>query len=206
MAELSQYQKRKQVEDLYEGLDRGQRSQLLELLLEDWAEALPKKGKDYGVAQSSKYAKRLEWLTSHWGTAFTTKTGGSGLRRMPLGTVVAILSLFALQAADSEDDTLTFGSLEDGSELADKVATGLSAMKMAGGEQVTISRSAYNQLQAIRREWEEQGGASPEASTKVLAKIFDQLSAMPSVKSDKEIARYESRKKKVDTTNKAFSK
>jgi hypothetical protein len=192
MAEVSQYQKRKQVADLLRTLDRGQRGMLLEDLLEDWAQTLPKRGKDYGATSSSKYGERLEWLQSHWGTQFPTK-GTMALRRMPLAGVLELLTLFCLGAADSDSEP-SFGSLEDGSELGDKVASALVAMQSAGGPQVVISQAAFNELQKIRREYEELGGASPEASTKVLKKLFDHLQAMPSVKDEKEVARYEKRK------------
>ena len=206
MAELSAYQKKKQVADLLKSLDKGQKQMLREALISEWAETLPQKGKEYGVAGGcGKFAERLEWLQEHWGTAFESK-GGRALRKMPLTGVIELLALFALQAADSDDTELSFGSLEDGSELGDKVASGLAAMKAASGPQVVISQSAYNELQKIRLEYEELGGASPETSTKVLQKLFDQLQAMPSVKSQKEVARYESRKKKVDPKSKAFSK
>lgn len=194
MPEQSAYQKKKQVFDLLKTLDKGQKGMLLEALLEEWAETeLPRRGKEYGV--SGNYSERIEWLSEHWGTQFETK-GTTALRKMPTSGVVSLLTLFALRASESEDSQLTFGSLEDGSELGDKVASGLDAMKQATGPQVVISQSAYNQLQAIRREWEASGGQGPEASTKILQKIMDQLQSMPSVKNAKEIARYESRKKK----------
>jgi len=206
MAELTQYQKKKQVADLVKTLDKGQKQMLREILVAEWAETLPQKGKEYGVSGGGgKFAERLEWLQEHWGTAFESK-GGTALRKMPLTGVIELLTLFALSAADSEDAELSFGSLEDGSELGDKVASGLAAMRAMSGPQVVISQAAYNELQKIRREYEEIGGASPETSTKVLQKILDQLQSMPSVKNQKEIARYESRKKKVDTKDKAFTK
>jgi hypothetical protein len=205
MAEKTQYQKRKEVSDLLNTLDRGQKSMLLEALLGEWAETLPKKGKEYGVSGGNgKYTERLEWLQEHWGTAFESK-GSTALRKMPLSGVLELLALFCLGAADSDDMEVSCGSLEDGSELGDKVASALSAMKQAAGPQVVISQAAYNQLQQIRREYEELGGKGPEESTKVLAKILDQLQAMPSVKNVKEVARYESKKKKVDAKGKAFS-
>lgn len=206
MAELSQYQKKKQVADLMQTLDRGQKGMLLEALLGEWAETLPKKGKEYGVTGGSgKFAERLEWLQEHWGTAFQSK-GTTALRKMPLSSVLELLTLFTLSGADSTDEELSFGSLEDGSELGDKIASSLTAMKQAGGEKVVISRAAWNQLQAIRREYESLGGEGPEASTKILEKILNQLEAMPSVKNQKEVARYESKKKMVDAKEKAFTK
>ena len=206
MAELSQYQKKKQVADLMQTLDRGQKGMLLEALLGEWAETLPKKGKEDGVTGGSgKFAERLEWLQEHWGTAFESK-GTTALRKMPLSSVLELLTLFTLSGADSTDEQLSFGSLEDGSELGDKIASSLTAMKQAGGEKVVISRTAWNQLQAIRREYEAGGGEGPEASTKILEKILNQLEAMPSVKNQKEVARYESKKKMVDAKEKAFTK
>lgn len=189
-ATKSQYQKRKEVADLVKSLDRGQKSMLLEDLLEDWAQTLPKKGKEYGV-NSGKFAERLEWLQEHWGTQFPTK-GTMALRRMPMAGVLELLTLFCLGVADSPDEP-SFGSLEDGGELGDKVASALAAMHSAGGPQVVISQAAFNALQKIRREYEALGGDKPEASTKILKKIFDQLESMPSVKSQKEIKAYQSR-------------
>ncbi|MCP9903118.1 hypothetical protein KBY72_13935 [Cyanobium sp. BA5m-21] len=196
MPELSQYQKQKQTNELIKGLDNGQKAVVLDKLLEEWVETLPRKGKDYGVgAGKGKWAERFEWLQEHWGTQFDNGKGSVALRRMPASGVLELLTLFALQAADSDDDELTFGSLEDGSELGEKVASGLSAMKEASGPQVAISLGAFNELQRIRREYQEAGGTSDAAtSTKVLQKIFDQLQAMPSVKDEKETARYEKRK------------
>jgi hypothetical protein len=194
MAEQSQYQKRKQVNDLVKTLDRGQKGMLFETLLDEWAESLPKKGKEYGVSGgSSKYAERLDWLQEHWGTAFETK-GTNAVRRMPLSGVIELLALFCLGAADQQKAGDGFGILEDGSELAERVASGLSAMRDANGPQVVISQSAYNELQKIRREYEELGGQGPETSTKILEKLMNQLQAMPGMKNEKEIAKYETTK------------
>jgi hypothetical protein len=192
----SQYQKRKEVEGIVKSLDRGQKGQLLEMLLEDWSETLPKRGKEYGVGSGDKYQRRLGWLQEHWGNQFETK-GSTALRKMPLSGVLELLTLFCLSAADSKDADVAFGSLEDGSELGEKVASSLAAMKDASGPQVVISQAAYNELQKIRREYEELGGAGPESSTKILEKIFDQLQSMPSMKSEKETKAYETKKKKV---------
>lgn len=207
MAELSAYQKKKQVADLMKTLDKGQKGQLLEALLGEWAEAIPKRAKDYGVVGGTKkFVERLQWLQEHWGTAFKTK-GSTALRKMPLSGVLELLTLFTLKAAETKDEFVSFGSLEDGSRLSERVASGLSALQVANGPQVVISRSAYDQLQAIRREFEEGGGEGPEASTKILRRIFDQLQSMPAVKSEKENTRYESAvKKEVDAKSKAFSK
>jgi len=200
MAEASQYQKRKQVTDLVKSLERGQRTMLLETLLADWAQTLPKRAKDYGVAGGSdKYQKRLDWLQDHWGTQFETK-GSSAVRRLPLSGVLELLTLFCLNSAGSEEKDLSFGSLEDGSELAEKVASGLQQLRGASGPLVTISLDAYNQLQKIAREYREQGGGSPEASTKILERVLSELEAMPGMKTEKEQAKYEKAKaKKVIT-------
>jgi len=60
-------------------------------------------------------------------------------------------------------------------------------------------------MQAIRREWKEQGGKDVTADTSILKKIFDQLESMPSVKDEKEVKRYNTRKaygsKKKDASN-----
>ncbi len=48
----------------------------------------------------------------------------------------SLLTLLTLCAAVCTDEELSFSSLEDGSELGDKVATSLTAMKQAGGEEV----------------------------------------------------------------------
>jgi hypothetical protein len=61
------------------------------------------------------------------------------LRKMPLSGVLELLTLFSLNVADSGDEDPSFGSLEDGSELGEKMASGLSAMKSANGPQVEIS-------------------------------------------------------------------
>ena len=44
MSDQSQYQKRRELETIYNGLERGQKRMLFELLLEDWAETLPQRG------------------------------------------------------------------------------------------------------------------------------------------------------------------
>lgn len=206
MSELSQYQKRKQVTDLMKTLDKGQKGVLFELLLEEWAETLPHRLKDWDAPKDGRLQARLEWLQEHWGTAFETGKGGQGLRRMPLGNVVGLLTTFCLKAADNPDSEVDFGMLDDESEIGMKVATGLEQMSVANGPQVTISLHAWNQMQAIRREWKEQGGKDVAADTSIIKKIFDQLESMPSVKDEKEIKRYVSRKKKVSTEDKAFSK
>ena len=194
MSETSAYQKKKALDTLYKGLDKGQKKALLDLLLEEWAETLPQKGKEPGVAGGNgKWAKRLDWLQEHWGTAFETK-GTNAVRRMPLSGVIELLALFCLGAADQQKAGDGFGILEDGSELAERVASGLSAMRVTNGPQVVISQSAYNELQKIRREYEELGGQGPETSTKILEKLMNQLQAMPGMKNEKEIAKYETTK------------
>jgi hypothetical protein len=69
-------------------------------------------------------------------------------------------------------------------------------MRDANGPQVVISQSAYNELQKIRREYEELGGQGPETSTKILEKLMNQLEAMPGMKNEKEVAKYETAKTK----------
>lgn len=196
MAEASQYQKRKQVEDLVKSLDRNQKALIREILQGEWAETLPQRAKDYGVTGGGKkYLERLEWLQNHWGTQFETK-GTTAVRKMPMSAVLELLVLFCLNSAESEEKDLSFGSLEDGSELAEKVASGLQQLKGASGPLVTISLDAYNQLQKIAREYREQGGSSPEASTKILERVLRELEAMPGMKTEKEQAKYEKAKAK----------
>ena len=204
MAEQSQYQKRKEIEGIYKSLDKGAKKQLLELLLEDWAQALPQKGKEQGVSGANgKWAKRLVWLQDHWGTEFETK-GTTAIRRMPLSGVVELLTIYALSVADVKG-SLEFGSFEMESELSDKVNTALTALKSASGEQVSISRDAFNELQRIKREFAEAGGeVRGEVSTKILSTLGELLASLPSIKSEKEVAKYqanhaayESRKKRV---------
>lgn len=196
MAELSQYQKKKQVADLMKTLDKGQKAQLLETLLGEWAETLPKKTKEYGETNGGgKYLDRLEWLQEHWGTAFEAR-GTTALRKMPLSGVLELLTVFTLNAADSKEGEMTFGALEDGSELAEKVASALDAMKQAAGPQVVISMDAYKHLQAIKRLWSEEGNVSPEVSTKIMEQIKGALKSMPAVKSEAELERIEARKKR----------
>lgn len=191
MASSSQYEKRKALDTLYKGLDKGQKKQLLDLLLEEWAETLPQKGKDQGVvSERGKWSKRLDWLQEHWGTEFETK-GTTALRRMPISGVVELLTLYALSVADQKED-LDFGSFEMGTELTDKVNTALAALKDASGEQVTISRSAFNELQRIKREFAEAGGeVRGDVSTKILGSLGELLASLPSIKSEKEIAKYQ---------------
>jgi hypothetical protein len=204
MAAQSQYEKRKALDTLYKGLDKGQKKQLLELLLEEWAETLPQKGKEQGVAGGNgKWAKRLDWLQEHWGTEFETK-GTTALRRMPISGVVELLTLYALSVVDGKED-IEFGSFEMGTELTDKVNTALAALKDASGEQVTMSRKAYNELQRIKREFAKVGGEVRNVDTSILSSLGELLESLPSVKSEKEIAVYESRKKKVDAKEKAFT-
>jgi hypothetical protein len=195
MAELSAYQKKQQVASLMKTLDKGQKGQLLEALLGEWAETLPKKGKEFGISGGDgKFVERLEWLQEHWGTAFETK-GTTALRKMPLSGVLELLTLFTLKGADSKEKEMTFGALQDGSVLAEKVARTLEAMKQAQGPQVVITRAAYDHLQAIKRMWKAEGNASPETSSKILDELEGVLRSMPAVKSETDLERIESRKK-----------
>ena len=198
MAEQSQYEKRKALDTLYKGLDKGQKKQLLELLLDEWVETLPQKGKEQGVAGGNgKWLKRLDWLQEHWGTEFQTK-GTTALRRMPMSGVIELLTLYALSVVDGQED-IEFGSFEMGTELTDKVNTALAALKDASGEQVSVSRKAYNELQRIKREFAKAGGEIRNVDTSILNSLGELLESLPSIKSEKEIAAYESRKKsKVD--------
>jgi|688.fasta_scaffold1032966_1 hypothetical protein len=193
MAELTAYQKRKEIEGIFNSLDKGQKKQLLELLLEDWAETLPQKGKEQGVTGvGGKWSKRLEWLQEHWGTQFPTK-GTMALRKMPVSGVIELLTLYALSTADQKDD-LDFGSFEMGTDLTNKVNTALSALKESSGEQVTISRNAFNELQRIKREFAEAGGEVRNVDSSILSSLGELLKSLPSVKSEKEVAKYEATK------------
>jgi len=189
MAELTAYQKKKQVADLLQTLDRGQKKQLLELLLEDWAETLPQKGKEQGVTGvGGKWSKRITWLQEHWGTQFPTK-GTTALRKMPVSGVIELLTLYALSIADLKGD-LEFGSFEMETDLSNKVNTALSALKESSGEQVTISRNAFNELQRIKREFAEAGGEVRNVDSSILSSLGELLKSLPSVKSEKEVAKY----------------
>ena len=168
---------------------------MLEALLGEWAETPPKKGKEFGISGGNgKFKERLEWLQEHWGTAFETKDT-TALRKMPLSGVLELLTLFMLKGADISEDALTFGALEDGSELAEKVATALDAMEQAQGPQVVITMDVYKHLQAIKRLWKEEGNVAPEVSTKIMEMIAGAIKSMPSVKSDAELERIASCKK-----------
>jgi hypothetical protein len=208
MAEQSQYQKRRQLESIYNGLERGQKRMLFEMLLEDWVETLPQKGKEQGVTGGNgKWTKRLTWLQEHWGTGFETK-GSTALRKMPLSGVIELLTLYALSTADLKDD-LEFGSFEMGTDLTNKVNTALTALKDASGEQVTLSRKAYNELQRIKREFAEAGGEVRNVDSSILSSLGELLASLPSVKSDKETAKYEAtkaRKVKKEDMPAGFSK
>jgi hypothetical protein len=208
MAEQSQYQKRRQLESIYNGLERGQKRMLFEMLLEDWVETLPQKGKEQGVTGGNgKWTKRLTWLQEHWGTGFETK-GSTALRKMPLSGVIELLTLYALSTADLKDD-LEFGSFEMRTDLTDKVNTALTALKDASGEQVTLSRKAYNELQRIKREFAEAGGEVRNVDSSILSSLGELLASLPSVKSEKETAKYEAtkaKKLKKDEVPTGFSK
>ena len=163
MSEQSPYQKRKEVEVLYKGLDRGHKKMLFEMLLEDWVETLPQKGKEQGVTGGGgKWTKRIVWLQEHWGTEFETK-GTVALRKMQ-------------------------------TDLSNKVNTALTALKGASGEQVSISRSAFNELQRIKREFAEAGGEVRNVDSSILSSLGELLKSLPSVKSEKEVAKYEATK------------
>jgi hypothetical protein len=193
MAELTAYQKKKQVADLLQTLDRGQKKQLLELLLEDWAETLPQKGKEQGVTGvGGKWSKRITWLQEHWGTQFPTK-GTMALRKMPVSGVIELLTLHALSIADLKGD-LEFGSFEMETDLSNKVNTALVALQESSGEQVTISRNAFNELQRIKREFAEAGGEVRNVNSSILSSLGELLASLPSVKSEKEVAKYEATK------------
>jgi hypothetical protein len=115
---------------------------------------------------------------------------------MPLSGVLELLTLFVLRGADTKDEFLTFGSLDDRSVLGEKVASAIDVMRETTGPQVVITRSAYDHLQAIKRMWEkEKGEVSPEESTKILDRLMGALKSMPAVKTEAEIKSVEARKK-----------
>lgn len=195
MANTSAYHRKKTVTELFNKLDRGQRSQMLELLLEEEVTSWPAKGKEYGV--TAKATQRLEWLREHWGTQFEVEKQGKttkALRKMPLSGVIELLTLFCLGVTESGDEVITFGSLEQGNKLVDKVSSGLTALNQSNGAQVTISIAAFRELQRLRREAEAAGADPARTSTEILAKIDNILRAMPSVKDDEEIALYQKRR------------
>ena len=191
MSDQSQYQKRRELETIYNGLERGQKRMLFEMLLEDWAETLPQKGKDQGViGGNGKWTKRLKWLQDHWGTQFPTK-GTLALRKMPMSGVIELLALYTLSIADVKDD-LEFGSFEMQTDLSNKVNTALSSLRDSSGEQIVIPRSAYNELQRVYREFAEEGGdVREDVSRKILGSLGELLKSLPSVKNEKEQEAYE---------------
>ena len=155
MSTETTYQKKKKVADLLENLDKSQRKMLREALVAEWAETLPQSAKDYGVTGGGgKFAERLEFLQEHWGTDYKTK-GKDAVRKMSLSGVIELLTVFALNTADSEDKELSFGSLDDGSKLSETVTSGLFALKDSPGKTKEISQSEYDELQKIRREYEQ---------------------------------------------------
>ena len=196
--EISAYQRKKRVVDAVNKWDKGEKAIAFELLLGEWAEQLPK---------ASKATERLEWLQEHWGTQFEVTRKGvmkKALRKATLEGVLELLTLFCLNAADSEDEELTFGSLElppgeDGPEaVSDKVASGLSALKQASGPVVQIPLAAYRELQRLRKEAEGAGADPARTNTSVLKTIDDILRSMPSVKDEKETRVYQKRRAAYD--------
>lgn len=163
-SEKSQYQMRKEAEQLVSGWDAGQRKRIFNALLEDWAADLPKKGKDYGVTGSGKqWADRLEWLREQL---------GSSNRKMSLSSVLELLTLFTLKAAESTEAKASFGVLDDGSKLAEAVVPALRAMKDAVGPKLEISRSTYAQMKQLQ---EERDAMTPEEFGKKYDEIMSQL-------------------------------
>ena len=195
MANTSAYQRQKEIDNLFKRLDNGQKAKLLELLLEDEVSSWPCKAKEYDV--SSKVAKKLEWLKEHWGTQFTVEKKGvrsRALRKMPLTGVLELLTTFCLGITESQDEAITFGSLEQSNPLVNKVASGLTALNHSTGSQVTISMAAFRDLQRLRREAEAAGADPARTSTAILDRIDDILKAMPSVKDEAETALYQKRR------------
>ena len=195
MANTSTYQRQKEIDSLFKRLDKGQRSKLLELLLEEEVASWPAKGKEYGI--TSKATQKIEWLKEHWGTQFEVEKKGAktrALRKMPLTSVIELLSTFCLGITETEDEAITFGSLEQPNPLVDKVASGLTALNQSTGSQVTISMAAFRDLQRLRREAEASGADPARTNTAILARIDDILKAMPSVKDEVETALYQKRR------------
>jgi hypothetical protein len=204
MANTSTYQRQKEIDSLFKRLDKGQRSKLLELLLEEEVASWPAKAKEYGV--TAKAIQRLEWLKEHWGTQFEVEKNGTttkALRKMPLTSVIELLTSFCLGVVDSEDEVITFGSLDLQNKLVDKVASGLSALNQSTGAQVTIPLAAYRDLQRLRREAEAAGADPARTSTAILERIDNILKAMPSVKDEAETASYQKRRLAYDRNKEA---
>jgi hypothetical protein len=78
IANTSTYQRQKEIDSLVKRLDKGQRSKLLELLLEEEVASWPAKSKEYDV--TTKATQRLEWLKEHWGTQFVVEKQGKKQR------------------------------------------------------------------------------------------------------------------------------
>ena len=163
-SEKSQYQLKKEAEQLVSGWDAGQSKRIFNALLEDWAGALPKKGKDYGVTGSSKqWAERLEWLREQLGTPN---------RKMSLSSVIELLTLFTLNVAESTEEKAGFGVLDDGSKLAEALVPALRAMKDAVGPKLEITKSAVNQLDQLKEDCD---AMTPEEMKKALEQIKKQI-------------------------------
>lgn len=196
LKELEGYQRKKVVAAIYEGCDAGLKSMLMDGLIDHWATQLPKKTKEYGIDDSSKIAKKIEWLEEHWGTTFKTAKGTDALRKMPTEQVIELLLTFILSGVSAGDEDLTFGSLDNGSPLAEKVASGLDTMKDSVGEEVVITRAAYNELQRLRTMMKDM---SPDALRKVDTRLVDTLQtvlkSVPAARTAEEIAKAEAKKK-----------
>ena len=204
MANTSTYQRQKEIDNLFKRLDNGQKAKLLELLLEDEVATWPCKAKEYEV--SSKATKKLEWLKEHWGTQFTVEKKGvksRALRKMPLTGVLELLTTFCLGITESQDEAITFGSLEQRNPLVDKVASGLTALNHSTSSHVTISMAAFRDLQRLRREAEAAGADPARTNTAILDRIDDILKAMPSVKDIAETALYQKRRQAYERSKEA---
>ena len=196
LKELEGYQRKKLVAAIYQGCDAGLKSMLMDELIDHWATQLPKKAKEFGIDESSKVAAKINWLEEHWGTAFQSSKGTPALRKMPTEQVIELLITFILSGCAPGEDDLTFGSLDNGSPLAEKVASALDTMKDSVGEEVVITRAAYNELQRLRTMMKEM---SPDALRQVDTRLVDTLQtvlkSVPAAKTQAEIDAAEAKKK-----------
>ncbi len=190
------YQRKKTVETIYKNCDSGIRTALMDMLIDHWATQLPKKARQFkGVDNSLKLSEKIKWLEEHWGT--TTSSGG--VRKMPTEQVIELLLTFVLNTKGAgEDGAMTFGSLEDGSELAEKVASSLEVMNDSVGEEVVITRSAFNELQRLRRLVVATMDESElrNVDTRLRGSIDAILTAVPGAKTEEEIAKLEADREK----------
>ena len=199
--EMTTYQKNKRIEAIYSGIDEKSKIKLTEMLVQHWIGQLPLRSKEYGVKKNeASLQTRLQWVTEHWGEYVDGQKDNKPVKRLKPMSYLDVLELgivALIQAADADTDGLHLGDVEH-SELGTKLGIALSRLKESHQQVVSISRSAYNQMNRELRKIVEGGGSVDITASRKILDLMNRLLPDPAVMTEPEKQRLAEKKQKAE--------